>query len=315
MDQTGYYWQGARYYDPVAGRFLSPDPLGHDASMDLYSYADGDPINECDPDGRFGKNATSSPVTWNANGSYNDPIAPYVAALKRQTAIDMGLDPEGAAEQQYYADMLRTAVSAVPVLGMFGSYIEATSGRALFTGQQISQGDALLGFGMAALGTVSMAKVGVSPSPLQSSLMPRSAARMELPTLSRGSGGGVPKPTQLEFDFVKKLEPRRWPTNDGFANKGRATLVPGSRIDRFGDETGKFAAPAGTPFWERGLPTSYATDRPYITYEVLRPIEVDAGQAAPAFGQPGGGIQFMFNKRIKQLIKDGFLREVSRVNP
>lgn len=55
MDPTGYYWSGARYYDPVGGRFLSPDPLGHEASMDLYSYAKGDPINFCDPDGRFGK--------------------------------------------------------------------------------------------------------------------------------------------------------------------------------------------------------------------------------------------------------------------
>lgn len=64
MDQTGYYWQGARYYDPVAGRFLSPDPLGHEASMDLYSYANGDPINFMDPDGRFGKGALWS--GWSA---------------------------------------------------------------------------------------------------------------------------------------------------------------------------------------------------------------------------------------------------------
>jgi len=64
MDPTGYYWQGARYYDPVGGRFLSPDPLGHEASMDLYSYADGDPVNFMDPDGRFGKGAT-----WSAWGA------------------------------------------------------------------------------------------------------------------------------------------------------------------------------------------------------------------------------------------------------
>ncbi|MBI5820329.1 MAG: RHS repeat-associated core domain-containing protein [Verrucomicrobia bacterium] len=62
MDPTGYYWMGARYYDPVGGRFLSPDPLGHEASMDLYSYANGDPINGCDPDGRFGKGVAAG---WN----------------------------------------------------------------------------------------------------------------------------------------------------------------------------------------------------------------------------------------------------------
>lgn len=36
-------------------RFISPDPLGHGASMSLYDYANGDPVNGLDPDGRFGK--------------------------------------------------------------------------------------------------------------------------------------------------------------------------------------------------------------------------------------------------------------------
>jgi RHS repeat-associated protein len=52
LDPTGYFWIGARYYDPVSGSFLSADPLGHSASLDLYSYALGDPINFMDPTGR-----------------------------------------------------------------------------------------------------------------------------------------------------------------------------------------------------------------------------------------------------------------------
>jgi hypothetical protein len=45
---------GARYYDFYGqnGRFLSADPLGNSASMDLYSYAGNDPINNLDPNGR-----------------------------------------------------------------------------------------------------------------------------------------------------------------------------------------------------------------------------------------------------------------------
>jgi hypothetical protein len=39
-----------------AGRFISPDPKGHAVSLDLYSYANGDPANLLDPDGRFGRN-------------------------------------------------------------------------------------------------------------------------------------------------------------------------------------------------------------------------------------------------------------------
>jgi len=53
IDPTGYFCVGARYYEPNSGRFISADPLGHEASMDLYSYASGDPINFADPDGRF----------------------------------------------------------------------------------------------------------------------------------------------------------------------------------------------------------------------------------------------------------------------
>jgi RHS repeat-associated protein len=52
MDSTGLYWLGARYYDPLAGRFLSPDPKGHGVSPSLYDYANGDPVNNVDPDGR-----------------------------------------------------------------------------------------------------------------------------------------------------------------------------------------------------------------------------------------------------------------------
>ena len=70
IDPTGLYWMGARYYDPQGGRFISPDPLGHAASEDLYSYAGGDPVNYVDPLGLAPQetgpatvNPTAAPVT------------------------------------------------------------------------------------------------------------------------------------------------------------------------------------------------------------------------------------------------------------
>lgn len=59
-DTTGFYCLGARYYDPLSGRFLSCDPYGHGSSMSLYDYASGDPVNNLDPDGRFSRGAVNA---------------------------------------------------------------------------------------------------------------------------------------------------------------------------------------------------------------------------------------------------------------
>jgi RHS repeat-associated protein len=46
--ETGLYYLRARYYDPVAGRFLSVDPMA-DQGEHPYSYAGADPVNGHDP--------------------------------------------------------------------------------------------------------------------------------------------------------------------------------------------------------------------------------------------------------------------------
>ena len=49
---TGLYLLGHRYYyDAGAGRFLTRDPLGYGGGMNLYGYADWNPVNESDPSG------------------------------------------------------------------------------------------------------------------------------------------------------------------------------------------------------------------------------------------------------------------------
>jgi RHS repeat-associated protein len=78
MDPTGLYWFGARYYDPVGGRFLSADPLGHSASMSLYDYALNDPVNGLDPDGRCAATSPQYSSIRNAPPPYEMGIAPYM---------------------------------------------------------------------------------------------------------------------------------------------------------------------------------------------------------------------------------------------
>jgi RHS repeat-associated protein len=46
--ETGLYYYGKRYLDPVTGQFLSREPLGESESLNLYSYCHNDPINHVD---------------------------------------------------------------------------------------------------------------------------------------------------------------------------------------------------------------------------------------------------------------------------
>jgi RHS repeat-associated protein len=49
--ETGLYYLRARYYDPVAGRFLNVDPMA-DEGEHPYTYAGADPVNGHDPTGQ-----------------------------------------------------------------------------------------------------------------------------------------------------------------------------------------------------------------------------------------------------------------------
>ncbi len=50
--ETGLYYMKNRYYDPMVGRFISPDPARVALSLtQRYVYADNDPINRAQPTG------------------------------------------------------------------------------------------------------------------------------------------------------------------------------------------------------------------------------------------------------------------------
>lgn len=52
-DETGLIYFGRRYYIPSLGRWLTPDPLGFDASPNLYNFVSNDPLTHHDLYGLF----------------------------------------------------------------------------------------------------------------------------------------------------------------------------------------------------------------------------------------------------------------------
>jgi RHS repeat-associated protein len=49
--EAGALYRRNRYYDPEVGQFTQEDPIGLAGGLNLYGYADGDPVNFSDPFG------------------------------------------------------------------------------------------------------------------------------------------------------------------------------------------------------------------------------------------------------------------------
>ncbi|MEC5408443.1 RHS repeat-associated core domain-containing protein [Paraburkholderia sp. MPAMCS5] len=62
-EETGLHYNLFRYYDPDSGRYISPDPIGLAGGLNLYQYADGNPIMWIDPLGLAACSGT--PITRN----------------------------------------------------------------------------------------------------------------------------------------------------------------------------------------------------------------------------------------------------------
>ncbi|KQK24349.1 hypothetical protein AR438_17115 [Chryseobacterium aquaticum] len=93
---TGYYYYGARYYDPKRSFWLSVDPLA-DITVSPYAYVWNDPVNYADPSGLMGERKGGSgkgPVDWYrdrfGNVTWHDSQADQITGKNGETLSRLG---------------------------------------------------------------------------------------------------------------------------------------------------------------------------------------------------------------------------------
>ena len=64
------YYNRARDYDPVLGRYIQADPIGLLGGANPYLYANGDPVNMIDPDGLFWRELGGAAILGGGNLTY-----------------------------------------------------------------------------------------------------------------------------------------------------------------------------------------------------------------------------------------------------
>jgi len=110
---------------------------------------------------------------------------------------------------------------------------------------------------------------------------------------------------------------------DGQPQHTAMALRAGLRVDRYGSEFGAFLAPAGSQYSQRALPPQSLNNVTtpaacnYVFYKVVREFDVDGGPIAPAFEQPGNGLQYFLvgalvpgapaQLNVRWLIDNGYL--------
>ncbi|MBX9809530.1 RHS repeat-associated core domain-containing protein, partial [Candidatus Gracilibacteria bacterium] len=82
--ETGLYYNRARYYNSDTGRFISRDPIGQNDQVNLYTYVANSPLKYVDRNGKekkFIKNNEGNAWYFEREFLTNDPYGAYAHAM------------------------------------------------------------------------------------------------------------------------------------------------------------------------------------------------------------------------------------------
>ncbi|MBI9089153.1 MAG: RHS repeat protein [Desulfobacterium sp.] len=85
--ETGLHYNWNRYYDPKIGRYSTPDPAGINGGIDLYLYANCNPLRDYDYEGLACKRSTDwEPITVLTNSNSNEILISSIINKKWRLA-------------------------------------------------------------------------------------------------------------------------------------------------------------------------------------------------------------------------------------
>ena len=126
--------------------------------------------------------------------------------------------------------------------------------------------------------------------------------------IARGIGLGI-------ASFIGRFSPTAgrslalfFPANNGFSGStSEVFLFAGQRIGRFGGSgSSRFFTNVGVGEGALSLPP-FTAGLQFNTFRVIKPFPVQVGRIAPAFGQFGGGTQFITPVPLETLIRRGVI--------
>jgi hypothetical protein len=268
--------------------FISPDPAGHSASMDLYSFCNGDPVNNFDPDGRFGKGVMDG---VNGNISASDPTSP---AFYAGNLLGGTLSGAGSGVQNGLGGTVNS-LSLGNVQEAFGSdpnSFEYQSGRVggaalglgvgLATGGAAYQaGGAFLAANPTAYGLVAAASPIVYN--LGNAITGENPAASVEQQLSLPTPSVVPNAGGVIRSFTQEADQVYYRVFSGNQQGAFLTAVP----------------PGSSAFAQEALALPSQNTASFIQ-QVLVPAgtRLQRSRALPAFGHQGGGEQFQLLDQI-----------------